>query len=64
MNGTSRANIKAGLKVIIIEKQNQQSGKTTEGIVADILTNSSNHSRGIKVRLKNGIVGRVQKIID
>jgi uncharacterized repeat protein (TIGR03833 family) len=63
MNGTMRSNIKSGLKVMVVEKQNQPSGKLTEGIVRDILTNSAIHPRGIKVRLTNGIVGRVQKII-
>lgn len=49
---------------MIVEKQNQGSGKLTEGVVKDLLTNSSIHPRGIKVRLTNGIVGRVQKIIE
>jgi uncharacterized repeat protein (TIGR03833 family) len=64
MNGTIRNNIKSGTKVMIVEKQNQRNGKLTEGIVKDILTNSLNHPRGIKVRLTNDIVGRVQKIIE
>ena len=63
MNGTIRNNLKSGTKVMIVEKQNQGSGKLTEGIVKDLLTNSLVHPRGIKVRLTNGIVGRVQKII-
>ena len=63
MNGTIRNNLRSGTKVMIVEKQNQGSGKLTEGIVKDLLTNSSVHPRGIKVRLTNGIVGRVQKII-
>jgi uncharacterized repeat protein (TIGR03833 family) len=49
---------------MIVEKQNQRNGKLTEGIVKNILTNSLNHPRGIKVRLTNDIVGRVQKIIE
>ncbi|MEG1506884.1 MAG: YwbE family protein, partial [Bacilli bacterium] len=47
-----------------VEKQNQRSGKLTRGEVYKILTNSLNHTRGIKVMLSNGIVGRVQKIIS
>ncbi len=64
MDGTNRNNIKAGTKVLIVQKQDQSSGKLTEGIVKDLLTNSPNHPRGIKVRLASGIVGRVQKIIE
>ena len=63
MNGSIRNDIKAGIKVLVVQKQDQRSGKLTEGIVKDILTNSSAHPHGIKVRLENGIVGRVQKII-
>lgn len=63
MNGTIRNDIKAGIKVLVVQKQDQRSGKLTEGIVKDILTNSSAHPHGIKVRLESGIVGRVQKII-
>ena len=64
MNGTVRNNIRSGTKVMVVEKQNQQSGKLTEGVVKDLLTNSAIHPRGIKVRLTTGIVGRVQKIIN
>ncbi|MDF2698868.1 MAG: hypothetical protein K0Q49_424 [Haloplasmataceae bacterium] len=63
MNGTIRDNIKQGTKVRVVQKQDQRSGKLTEGVVERILTNSSNHPRGIKVMLVNGIVGRVQEII-
>lgn len=63
MNGTERKNIKQGTKVKIVQKQHQRSGELTEGIVKDLLTNSAIHHRGIKVRLTNGIVGRVQEII-
>ncbi len=63
MNGTDRANIKPGLRVSIILKQDQRSGKLTEGIVKDILTKSPAHPHGIKVRLENGQVGRVKEII-
>ncbi|MEX2461063.1 MAG: YwbE family protein [Paenibacillaceae bacterium] len=63
MEGQIRANIKAGLSVDIILKEDQKSGKKTRGIVKDILTNSSVHPHGIKVRLTNGQVGRVQGIM-
>ena len=59
-----RENIKLGLRVSIVMKADQRSGKITEGIVRDILTNSSVHSHGIKVRLESGQVGRVKEIID
>ncbi len=60
---TIRNEIKQGQRVEIIEKQNQRNGKTTGGIVEQILTNSSHHPRGIKVRLTSGAVGRVSKIM-
>lgn len=63
MKGTLRNNIHAGTKVMIVQKQDQRTGKLTEGIVKDILTNSSTHPHGIKVRLENGLVGRVQQIL-
>lgn len=63
MDGTIRNNIKAGTKVMIVQKQHQKTGQLTEGIVKDILTNSANHPRGIKVRLDSGLIGRVQKIL-
>lgn len=63
MNGTERDNIQAGLRVAIVQKQDQGSGDLTEGIVADILTNSSFHPHGIKVRLESGEVGRVKEIL-
>ena len=63
MDGTNRANIKIGLKVLVVQKQDQRTGKLTEGIVKKILTNSPNHHHGIKVMLEDGIVGRVQQII-
>ncbi|MDX1810055.1 MAG: YwbE family protein [Sulfurospirillaceae bacterium] len=64
MNGQNRKDIKSGLKVAIVLKQDQRSGKLTEGIVKNILTNSPTHPHGIKVRLEDGQVGRVQKILD
>ena len=63
MNGTERKNIRPGISVKIVQKQHQRTGQLTEGIVKDILTNSQVHHRGIKVRLDNGIVGRVQEIL-
>jgi uncharacterized repeat protein (TIGR03833 family) len=63
MSGTIRANIKPGTKVRVVQKQDQRSGKLTEGIVSKILTNSPTHPHGIKVMLENGIVGRVQEIV-
>lgn len=64
MNGTERKNIRAGFKVKIIQKQHQRTGQLTEGVVKDILTKSPVHHRGIKVRLDNGIIGRVQEVVD
>ena len=64
MNGTRRANIKKGLRVNIVLKQDQRSGNLTEGIVQDILTKSPQHPHGIKVRLESGEVGRVKEILD
>lgn len=63
MNGnTNRGNIFPGLRVAIVQKQDQPTGRLTEGVVRDILTPSPTHPRGIKVRLETGEVGRVQKI--
>lgn len=59
-----RKNIHPGLKVAIVLKQDQRTGKRTVGTVKDLLTNSPNHPHGIKVRLTDGQVGRVQEIID
>ncbi len=64
MSGTKRSNIKPGLHVRIVLKQDQRSGKLTEGIVKDILTKSPTHPHGIKVRLQSGQVGRVKEILD
>ena len=63
MNGQNRSDIKPGMQVRVVEKQNQRTGKLTEGIVQRILTNSPNHPHGIKVMLDNGIVGRVKEIV-
>jgi uncharacterized repeat protein (TIGR03833 family) len=59
-----RSEIKPGLRVQIVEKQNQRTGALTEGIVARILTSSPKHPHGIKVMLEDGTVGRVQKILE
>jgi len=63
MAGTERTNIKQGTIVNIVQKQDQRSGKLTEGVVKDILTKSSSHPHGIKVRLESGLIGRVKEII-
>jgi len=63
MDGKNRNNIKLGIKVMVVQKQDQRTGELTEGIVERILTNSSTHPHGIKVKLVGGIVGRVQKIL-
>jgi uncharacterized repeat protein (TIGR03833 family) len=63
MNGQTRSNIKPGMTVLIVLKQDQPTGKLTKGIVKDILTNSSTHPHGIKVRLMSGQVGRVKEIL-
>ncbi len=60
--GTKRADIKPGLEVSIVLKQDQKTEKLTRGIVKDILTNSANHHHGIKIRLQDGQVGRVKTI--
>ena len=62
MNGTNRADIRPGSHVLITLKEDQRSGKLTEGIVKNILTRSSSHPHGIKVRLESGQVGRVKEI--
>ncbi len=64
MAGQNRSDIKAGLKVAVVMKQDQRSGNLTEGVVRDILTNSSFHPHGIKVRLESGEVGRVSEILE
>ncbi|PZE21321.1 YwbE family protein [Paenibacillus xerothermodurans] len=63
MNGQSRKDIVPGIKVQIVQKQDQRSGKLTAGVVKDILTNSPSHPHGIKVRLTDGTVGRVKQIV-
>lgn len=63
MDGQSRADIRPGLRVSIVLKKDQRTGKLTEGIVKDILTTSPSHPHGIKVRLANGNIGRVKHIL-
>jgi len=64
MNGNNRSNIHPGLKVKIVLKKDQKTGILTEGVVQTILTKSHSHPHGIKVKLKNGQVGRVKEIIS
>jgi uncharacterized repeat protein (TIGR03833 family) len=64
MNGQNRNDIYPGLEVDIILKKDQRTGKLTRGVVKDLLTSSSFHSRGIKVRLEDGQVGRVAFIVE
>jgi len=61
--GIKRENIKPGSKVRVVQKQDQRSGKLTDGIIQRILTKSPNHPHGIKVMLDGGIVGRVKEIL-
>lgn len=63
MDGTKRADVRPGMRVQIVLKKDQGTGNLTEGIVAEILTNSSTHHHGIKVRLESGAVGRVKTIL-
>ena len=64
MNNQTRSQIKLGMTVLIVLKQDQRTGKLTKGIVKDILTSSPNHPHGIKVRLVDGQVGRVKEIVS
>ena len=64
MDGQKRVNIKPGMRVRIVLKHDQSTGKLTEGFVKDILTNSTTHPHGIKVRLTNGAVGRVKEVLE
>lgn len=63
-SGKNRSDIRPGLEVDIVLKKDQRTGVTTRGVVKDILTNSSTHPHGIKVRLRDGEVGRVQNIVE
>jgi uncharacterized repeat protein (TIGR03833 family) len=64
LDGNIRKNILIGIEVEVVQKQDQQTGKLTVGIVKKILTNSPNHPHGIKVMLESGIVGRVKTILE
>ena len=64
MDGTKRSDIKAGMKVAIVLKADQRTGKLTQGVVMGLLTKSPTHPHGIKVRLVSGEVGRVKEIIE
>ena len=64
MEGTQRKNVKPGLEVDIVLKADQRTGRLTNGIVKDILTNSAFHPHGIKVRLTSGQVGRIKEILE
>jgi uncharacterized repeat protein (TIGR03833 family) len=64
MDGTRRADISVGTRVRVVQKQDQSSGRLTEGSVSDILTKSPTHPHGIKVRLTSGVVGRVKVILS
>jgi uncharacterized repeat protein (TIGR03833 family) len=64
MNEQTRSNIRPGITVLIVLKQDQHTGKLTKGVVKDILTKSPNHPHGIKVRLVDGQVGRVKEIVS
>jgi uncharacterized repeat protein (TIGR03833 family) len=63
MFGNNRADIRVGSRVKVVQKQDQRRDELTEGVVQDILTKSSTHPHGIKVRLESGIVGRVKEIL-
>ena len=62
--GQKRSEIRVGQKVAVVQKQDQRTGKLTEGIVSRILTKSGTHPHGIKVKLVSGVVGRVKKLLD
>ena len=64
MNGQERKEVKPGRTVEIVQKQDQRTGKRTRGTVKDVLTKSSHHPHGIKVRLESGEIGRVQEIVE
>ena len=64
MDGQKRSDIKPGIRVRVVQKQDQPTGKLTDGVVERILTNSPTHPHGIKVRLTGGVVGRVKEIVE
>jgi len=63
-NGHNRKDVRPGLTVDVVLKQDQRTGKRTRGIVKELLTSSATHPHGIKVRLQDGQVGRVQEIVE
>jgi uncharacterized repeat protein (TIGR03833 family) len=63
VNGNNRSDIAPGMRVNVVQKEDQRSGALTEGVVRDLLTKSPQHPHGIKVRLEGGIVGRVKEIL-
>jgi uncharacterized repeat protein (TIGR03833 family) len=64
MDGTKRSELKTGMRVQVVQKHHQRTGELTEGAIAALLTKSSSHSHGIKVRLESGIVGRVKIVLQ
>ncbi len=62
MGGTKRSDLKTGMTVMVVQKHHQRTGELTKGVIARILTKSSTHPHGIKVKLESGIVGRVKEI--
>lgn len=62
-DGRIRSDVTRGVEVLIVLKRDQRTGRLTRGIVKDILTRSGKHPRGIKVRLQDGSIGRVQKVL-
>ncbi len=62
-DGRIRRNVTVGAEVLIVLKRDQRTGRLTRGVVRDILTRSANHPHGIKVRLRDGKVGRVQEVV-
>ena len=64
MDGRQRKDVRPGLTVDVVQKQDQRTGRLTRGVVRDVLTKSPHHPHGIKVRLTDGQVGRVQEILD
>jgi len=63
VDGTKRSELKAGMMVQVVQKHHQRTGELTEGVIAVLLTKSSFHPHGIKVRLESGVVGRVRAVI-
>ena len=64
MDGRERRDVRPGLTVDIVLKQDQRTGRLTRGVVKDVLTKSPRHPHGIKVRLETGEVGRVKEVVE